>query len=177
MIVRLPIAAAVLAGLLSIAEGLVQLGYTQPEASWGPADVLFEVGFALSLLASAVALQGVPTRLHSGRVARVGAIIAQIGFGVLLITAVASIIARQDTLGLLFPLGLLLVLAGLLLLAIAGAVTGRPRYLAVLPFAGFLLSVALPVPALGQGLLGVAWLVVGATLTATHRAASASATA
>jgi hypothetical protein len=164
MTVRLPAVAAVLAGLLAILEGLVQLGYTQPDSGWGPSDLLFEVGFALSLLASVVALHGVPTRLRSGRASRVGAVVAQLGFGVLLITAVASAIARQNALQSLFPVGLLLVLVGLLALGIAGAVTGEPRWLAMVPFAGFLLSVVLPAPVLGDGALGIAWLVVGALM-------------
>jgi hypothetical protein len=171
MTVRPLAAAAFVAGLLLLVEGIVQLGYTQPEAGWGPPDVLFEVGFACALAASLIAVRGVPLHLRSGRVSRVGAIVAQVGFGLLLITSIASAIARRDELGPVFPIGLLVVAVGLLVLAISGALTGRPRWLAVVPFVGFVLSVVLPLPGVGDIALGLSWVVVGSVLAVRTRTA------
>ncbi|WP_375400469.1 hypothetical protein [uncultured Amnibacterium sp.] len=152
--------AALVAGIASAADWLVQLRHTQPDSHWQGIDVLIEIVFALSLIATAVALQGFPRWLGAGRVGRVGAIVAQAGFLLLFISAVASAIAGGNTLGPAFSLGLLLALLGQLVLAVAGLVRSRRRSAAAVPFAGLLLSV-LAAPFGGQLLLGVAWLTLG----------------
>ncbi len=162
---RIAPAAALLAGLASVADQLVQLRHVQPDQGWQPIDHLIEALFVLSLLGSIGALGGLPAWLGVGRTGRVAAVVAQVGFGLLLVSAVASMVAGGNTLGLAFSLGLLLALLGLLVLGVAGLVRSSRRWAAPLPFVALLLSVLLAGVG-GQLLLGVAWLALAWAMTA-----------
>ncbi len=162
---RIAPAAALLAGLASVADQLVQFRHVQPESGWQPIDLVIEALFALSLLGAVAALVGLPAWLGVGRTGRVAATVAQVGFSLLLVSAVASMVAGGNTLGLVLALGLLLALLGLLVLGIAGLVRSSRRWAAPLPFVALLLSVLLAGFG-GQLLLGVAWLALAWAMTA-----------
>jgi hypothetical protein len=165
---RIAPAAALVAGLASIADQLVQLRHVQPDSGWQALDLVIEALFALSLLGSAVALGGLPAWLGVRRTGRVAGVVAQVGFGLLLVSAVASMLAGGNTLGLAFSLGLALALLGLLVLGIAGLVRSARRWAAPLPFVALLLSVVLAGFG-GQLVLGVLWLGLAWVMTARAR--------
>jgi hypothetical protein len=168
MVRRIAVSAALIAGLASIADWFVQLRHVQPDAHWQGIDLMIEVLFALSLLGAIVALQGIPAWIGATRAARIAAIVAQIGFALLFLSAVVSLMACGNTLGIAFSAGLLLALLGLLVFAIAGLVRSERRWAAPVPFVGLLLSVV-AAPVGGQLLLGLAWLALAFAMTAQVR--------
>lgn len=152
------VAAALIAAFASLADLVVQLLHPQPDANWQPVDRLDEALFVISLIAAVFALIGFARWLGVGRVGRIAAIVAEVGFGAMALAAAASLVAGQNVLGPLFAAGLALQLLGTLALAVAGLVRSRSRLLAPVPFVGLLLSVAVPV--VGLVLLAAAWIVV-----------------
>lgn len=158
------VAAAVVSGVAAVADWLIQLRHVQPDSHWQGIDIVIEVLFAVSLAATAIALTGFARWLAVGRVGRIGTIVGQVGFALLLVCSVASAFAGENTLGALFPVGLLLALLGQLGAAVAGLVRSAHRWAAPLPFLGLLLSVAVA-PFGGQLLLGLVWLALAFAMT------------
>lgn len=159
-VVSTAVVAAVVSGVAAVADWLIQLRHVQSDSHWQGIDILIEVLFAVSLAATAVALTGFSRWLAVGRVGRIGAVVGQVGFALLFVSSVASAFAGENTLGALFPIGLLLALLGQLVLAVAGLIRSAHRWAAPLPFLGLLLSVAVA-PFGGQLLVGLVWLALG----------------
>lgn len=155
--------AGILAGLAYLIESVMGVVRPQPEVFASTSDYILEAIFIVALLATVLALVG----LHgfaAGRDARLGTVgfwLTAIGTSLLALSAIATLLAGQNSLGLAFLGGLLLNFVGYILLGIA-ALRAKvlPAWMALGLCVGFPLSVLLS--SFGGGiLLGLAWLVVG----------------
>jgi hypothetical protein len=108
--------------------------------------------------------------LQSGRYGLLGAagsLITFVGYALLFVAAVVTILAGREALDAVFPIGVLAIVVGSILL---GAMTIRARMLpwwyGVLLIVGFPLSVASDVAIRGAGgiALGIVWALVGYAL-------------
>lgn len=159
---RLTRRAPLLAALASLAycfQAAIVLRAPQAEKAWGLADYAVEAAFVLALAAS-LPLLGLLGRGH-GRASTTGVWLARLGFGAMLVSAVATLGAGANTLGPAFVLGLLAALGGLGVLAVIGV---RHRtgawWVAPVVAAGFLLGLSLADNG-GGIVLGVAWALAG----------------
>ena len=125
-------------------------------------EVIFVVGLAGTLV-FIVSLHVLQTESY-GRLGAAGFLTAFAGYALLFVAAAATTLAGRETLDAVFPLGVLAVLVGSVLL---GAAVLRARVLpwwcGVLIIVGFPLSVGLDVAVNGAGsiVLGIAWALVG----------------
>jgi len=108
-------------------------------------DYLIEVLFVLALAGTLVAIAGLHA-LQRGRYERTGeadSLTAFIGHALLLLAATAPALAGREVLDAVFPLGVLAVLVGLVLLG-AAPLRARvlPRWCGVLLIAGFPLTMS-----------------------------------
>ncbi len=132
-------------------------------------DYLLEAVFVVALAGTLVAIAGLHAlqRGRYGRLGAAGSLTAFVGYALLFVAATATTLAGRETLDAVFPLGVLAVLVGSVLL---GAATLRARVLpwwcGVLLIFGFPLSVALDVAVSGAGgiVLGAVWALVGYAL-------------
>lgn len=172
--------AAMLAGAMYELTGIIHLLNPQRPVFLSFSDYLIEVIFVIALLGTLVAIAGLHA-LHQDRYGRLGAagsLTAFVGTVLLLVAAVATTLAGRETLDVLFPIGFLAALVGLVLL---GATSLRARVLpswcGVLLIAGFPLSAVLDVLAGAGGiLLGVIWALVGYALLTNGNASAAEPT-
>jgi hypothetical protein len=140
-------------------------------------DYLIEVTFVVALAGTLVAVMGLHV-LQSGSYGRSGAAgssIAFVGYALLLVAAAATTLAGREVLDAVFPIGVLAILIGSILL---GAMTIRARVLpwwsGLLLIIGFPLTVPLDVITGGGGglALAVVWGSVGYVLHWSRSAAS-----
>ncbi len=158
-----PRAAAVVAALGFIVEGVAVLGHKVPESHWGIRGSIVDASFAVAVIAAALALPALAKRLEVRRVGHLGSIAAQVGFAAMAIESTASLVHGGNTMGPVFAGGILLVFAGLLTLAVAGLVAGALRWAAPLPVLGMLVGIAGGDQG-GSLALGAVWLVLAAVL-------------
>lgn len=162
-----------LAGVVWIVSGFLAVAYQGEHAPGTFADYLVESTFAAGVLFSAVGLVGLHA-LQKESYGRIG----RAGFYTFLITAAGSILGTvvnllgSEALGfLVFPVGVLGALVGLVLY---GAATLQAK---VLPrWCGVGLIVGLPIAIAfglygGNVLFGIFWLALGYTLSQRSRAA------
>ena len=170
--------AALIGGVLYAVTGIMSLFAPQEEVFNSFTDYLIEVLFVLALLGTLLAIAGLHVlhRERYGRLGAAGSLTAFVGHALLLVAAIATTLAGREALDMVFFLGSLAALVGLVLL---GATTLRARVLpwwcGALLIAGLPLSVVLDVTARGSGgiLLGVVWALVGYALLATTGGSSA----
>ena len=163
-----------LAGLGYLIQAVMGLIKPQTEVFSGTSDYILEAVFIIALMATIFALLGLNSAAqgHHSNVWTVGLWLAVIGTGLTALSAIATLFAGQNSLGLAFLGGVLLSLIGYILLGIAAL---RPKILPLwgglaLIF-GFPLSVFLS--SFGGGILfGLAWLSVGYLLWKQNSAAS-----
>lgn len=154
---------AILAGLAYLIESIMGVIKPQPEVFSGTSDYVLEVVFIIALVATIFALTG----LHSfaqDRYAKAGTIgfwLTLIGTGLMTISAVATLLAGQNSLGAAFLGGVLLTFIGYIILGLAILRSKiLPLWEGLALIFGFPVSVFLST--LGGGILfGLAWLVVG----------------
>ena len=162
---------ALIAGVLYVMVALVSLVAPQATVFVSVTDYLIEALFVGALLGTLGALVGLHTAHHgrSGWLGTVGAVTTVGGYTLLAVAAAATLLAGREALDAVFPLGVLAVLAGSILL---GSAVLRARVLAwwcgILLIGGFPLSVAVDVAVSGAGslVLGVVWTLVGCTVLA-----------
>jgi hypothetical protein len=161
----------VLAGVMYVLTAILSLLAPQERVFDSFSDYLIEVIFVVGLAGTLVAIAGLHT-LHGGRYGPLGAagsLTTFIGYALLLVAAVVTTLLGREALDAVFPIGVLTVLTGSVLL---GAMILRARVLpwwcGVLLIIGFPLSVPLDVITGGAGglALAIVWGLVGYTLLA-----------
>ena len=136
-----PLAAAIAAAGYAV-EGAIVLRAPQGDDHWSASGYICEIAFAVSLVATIVAITALVA--GRGRAARTGGIIAGAGMASMFVSSIASIAAGGSVLGPAFFLGLLTALAGLLVVGVAGARgSSDPWWCSPLPVAGFVLGIGL----------------------------------
>lgn len=141
-------------------EGVISLVHHTGDQHWdGPSQVL-NAAYAVAAVALIVALPALGRWLQVNRVGRAGVVGAQLGYAAMAIESIASGINDGDTLSGLFFAGLLLALAGLLVLGIAALVRGFARWAALLPFLGMFVGIAGGEHG-GSIVLGAVWVLLG----------------
>ena len=113
-----PLAAAIAAAGYAV-EGAIVLRAPQGDDNWSASGYICEIAFAVSLVATIVAIAALVA--GRGRAARTGGMIAGAGMASMFVSSIASIAAGGSVLGPAFFLGLLTALAGLLVVGVAGA--------------------------------------------------------
>jgi hypothetical protein len=161
--------AGVAAGLLYVLSAILSLIAPQQRVFDSVSDYLIEIIFVVALAGTLVAIVGVHA-LQSGRYGPLGAagsLITFVGYALLFVAAAVTILAGREALDAVFPIGVLAILVGSILL---GAMTIRARMLpwwcGVLLIVGFPLSVASDVAIRRAGgiALGIVWALVGYAL-------------
>ncbi len=159
-------AAAALAGLMFGAQAVMGLVQPQATPAASPWDYLLEAAFAAALALSLVGLAGLNVRQEAryGRLGKLGFYAAFIGQTALLVSALGYIATGKETLGPLFPIGLLSAFVGTLAMGIATLRTGAlPRWSGVLLIAFW--PVVLAFGDNGGGMLaGLIWMALGYVL-------------
>lgn len=153
----------IVAGLGYIVQAVMGLIKPQTEVFSGTSDYILEVVFIIALVATIFGLMG----LHSfaqnqyGKAGLVGFWLTVIGTALMTISAIATLVAGENSLGPVFLGGMLLALIGYVVLGITTLrVKVLPLWGGLALILGFPLSVFLS--ALGGGILfGLAWLSVG----------------
>jgi hypothetical protein len=161
--------AGVAAGVLYVLSAIISLVAPQQRVFDSFSDYLIEILFVVALAGTLVAVVSLHA-LQSGRYGRLGAAgsaITFIGYALLFVAAAATTLAGREVLDAVFPIGVLAILVGSILL---GAMTLRARMLpwlcGVLLIVGFPLTVPLDVAISGAGgiVLGIVWALVGYAL-------------
>ena len=143
-------------------EGAIAVRAPQPDDHWQAAGYAVEITFALALLATVPLLPLLST--GASRTARVATRIAQLGFGAMLIDALASTAADGNVLGPVFFAGLLGALCGLVALALSQARSRRGSWW-LCPVVLVALVAGMALGDHGGGiLLGIGWAIVAITL-------------
>jgi hypothetical protein len=161
--------AGVAAGVLYVLSAIISLFAPQQRVFDSFSDYLIEILFVVALAGTLVAIAGLHA-LQSGPYGRLGAagsLIVFVGYALLFVAAAATTLAGREVLDAVFPVGVLAILVGSILL---GAMTLRTRVLpwwcGVLLIVGFPLTVPLDVAISGAGgiALGIVWALVGYAL-------------
>ena len=159
-------AAAFIAAAGFITEGVISLVHHTGDHHWdGPSQAL-NAAYALAAAALVVVLPVVGRWLQVNRVGRFGVIAAQLGYAAMAIESIASGFNDGNTLGGLFFGGLVLSLVGLLVLGIAGLISGNARWAALLPFVGMFVAIAGGDHG-GSIALGAVWVLLGVAVSRT----------
>ena len=123
-------------------SGAAVLGHHIPDSHWGTRGAIVDAAGAFAFALTALALTGLAPTLAIGRLGTWATRVAQLGLAGMTIESVASLIHDGNTVGFLFFGGLLLTLAGLTALAIAGLRAGQLRWAAPLPALGLVVGIA-----------------------------------
>jgi hypothetical protein len=161
--------AGVIAGVAYLLTGIINLFTPQNPVFISFSDYLIEILFVVGLVGTLGAIAGLDflQRERYGRTGAAGSLTAFVGFGLLLVAAVATLLAGGEALDGFFPVGSLAALVGLALL---GSATLRarvlPRWCGLVLIAGYPLTVVIDIATGGAGgiLLGIVWALVGYAL-------------
>jgi hypothetical protein len=157
-----PVAAFVAAAAF-VVEGVIALVHATGDRHWDGLGQTLNAAYLIACVALVIALPAVASWLGAGRVGRVGVVAAQLGYAAMAAESVVSAVAGGNTLGGVFFIGLLLSLAGLLVLAVGGLLSGVRRWAAALPLVGMLVGIAGGDHG-GSIVLGAVWALLGAAL-------------
>jgi hypothetical protein len=147
---------AIVAGLGFAVEGAIVVRSPQGDSGWSASGYAVEAAFIVALIAALPALGLL--KPYASRTTTWATIAARVGFFALLVAAVPSLAEGKDALGPLFLVGVLVSLASLLVLAVAGL---RLRaWAAPAAFLGLVVGMALGDKGGGVA-LGVAWVAIG----------------
>lgn len=159
--------AGIVAGLGYLIQAIMGLFNPQTEVFSGTSDYILEVVFIAALVATIFALTGLHGFAQSryGKAGTIGYWMATVGTGLMTISAVATLLAGENSLGIAFLAGMLLALLGYVVLGIMTLRAGvLPLWGGLALIFGFPLSVFLS--NFGGGIIfGLAWLGVGYFLT------------
>jgi hypothetical protein len=151
------------AGLGYLVQAIMGLIKPQTEVFSGASDYILEVVFIIALIATIFALMGLHSLMTSryGRAGTLGFWLALAGTALMAVSAVATLFAGQNSLGIAFLGGMLLAFIGYVILGISILrAQALPLLGGLALIFGFPLSVFLST--LGGGILfGLAWLIVG----------------
>ena len=165
---------AMIAGLAYLAETSIGLVKPQTEVFSGTSDYVLEAAFVIALVATIFALLGLNSfaQEHQPRAWRIVIWLVVIGTGLTAISAIATLFAGRNSLGIAFLGGVLLSLLGYIVLGIlALQAKVLPLWGGLALIFGFPLSVFLS--SFGGGILfGLAWLGVGYVLWKRNSVAS-----
>ncbi|MEW6240054.1 MAG: hypothetical protein AB1564_04525 [Chloroflexota bacterium] len=155
--------AGIVAGLGYLAQAIMGLIKPQTEVFSGTSDYILEVVFIVALIATLFALMGLHTFANGryGKAGMTGFWLAVVGTGLMAVSAIATLFAGQNSLGIAFLGGMFFAFLGYVLLGIT-ALRAKvlPLWGGLALIFGFPLSVLLNT--LGGGILfGLAWLGVG----------------
>jgi hypothetical protein len=125
-----------------IAEGVITIVHPVGDHNWGITADALNFAFVLGILAMAVALPYVGRWLAVNRLGRAAVSTFQLGCLAMTVETVTSVAHGGNTLGAVFLGGVLLATIGLLVLGITGLLSGAVRWAAMLPFAGWVISIA-----------------------------------
>jgi hypothetical protein len=164
---RSAVPAAVAAAVAAVGfavEGVIALTHHTGDRHWDLTSQILNGAYTVACLALIVALPAFATRTTAaGRWGRIGTVTAQVGFATMAVESVASGIHDGNTLGGVFFGGLLLTLAGLAILTVAGLRQGALRWAAPLPLLGMLVGIAGGEHG-GSIVLGAVWAVLAVAL-------------
>jgi hypothetical protein len=155
--------AAFVAAAAFVVEGVISVVHPTGDRHWDLLSQALNAAYLIACLALMVALPAVGSWLGAGRVGRVGVVAAQVGYAAMAGESIVSAVDDGNTLGGLFLIGLLLTLAGLLVLAVAGLVSGVRRWASALPLLGMLIGIA-GGDLGGSIVLGAVWALLGVAL-------------
>jgi hypothetical protein len=158
--------AGLVAGLGYIVQAILGLIRPQTEVFSSTSDYILEVVFIIALICTLIALIGLRGFLgnRAGTVGTLGFWLTPAGTILMTISAMATLLAGQNSLGLAFLGGMLLAIVGYPLLGVAFLRTETfPRLYAAALIAAFPLSVFLSTRG-GGVLFGLAWLATGYSL-------------
>lgn len=162
-ITRIAPVAALVAAAGFIAEGVISTVHHTGDHHWDGLSQVLNAAYALAAVALIVALPAIGKWLQVSRLGRAAVVAAQVGFAAMAIESIVSGFNDGDTLGGLFFIGLLLSLVGLLVLGIAGLISGQVRWASLLPFGGLFVGIAGGDHG-GSIVLGAVWIVLGVAL-------------
>jgi hypothetical protein len=145
-------------------EGVISLIHHTGDNHWDALSQVLNAAYAVAAVALIFALPAVGRWLRVNRAGRIGTVAAQVGFAAMAVESIVSGFHDGNTLGGLFFGGLVLTLAGLLVLGIAGLVSGAVRWAAMLPFLGMFVGIAGGDHG-GSIALGVLWVLLGVSLS------------
>lgn len=159
--------AALAAGSFYIAQALLGLWRPQQEIFQSLSDYWIECFFVAALLSTLGGLRTIRCR-HLGKLSMLftaGLAVAAAGISGILVSAVVTLLHGQNSLGLLFMVGLLATLIGNALLGIAIVRANvLPTWLGLLLIIGWPLSIALA--DFGGGMIvGLVWLAIAGQLS------------
>lgn len=175
--------AAILGGLMYLAQSAISQVAPQPRTFVSFSDYLIEAAFIIALLSTLAGIVGLHAlqRDRYGRLGIASSLVAFIGFAMLLVSAVSAFLAGHLGGFLLPALGFLLVLVGLVILGIATLRAGvLPRLygaaLIIAAPAAFVLESSLVskcCETYGATIaLGILWLLIGYAIASTENATS-----
>ena len=174
--------AGVVAGVMYILTGFVNLFAPQSPVFVSFSDYLIEILFVVGLLGTLAAIVGLHylQRGRYGRTGVAGSLTAFIGYALLLVAATVTILAGQEALDAVFPIGSLAALVGVVLLGSA-SLRARvlPRWCGLVLIAGYPLTVVVDIATGGAGgiVMGIVWALVGYALLSNSSSSSSSAPA
>jgi len=158
--------AGIVAGLGYLVQAIMGLIRPQTEVFSSTSDYVLEVVFIIALIATIFGLTGLHSFMQSryGNAGTVGFWLAQVGTALIMVSALVTFLAGQNSLGPVFLGGMLLALLGYIILGIAALRTKAfPLFVGLALIFGFPLSLFLNT--LGGGILfGLTWLGVGYVL-------------
>jgi hypothetical protein len=134
--------ASAIAALGFTVEGVIAAVHPVGDTDWDTAAQVLNGSFAVAVLALAFALPYLGRWLQVGKAGRFAVGACQLGAVLMAVESVASGVHGGNTLGGLFFAGVVLMTLGLLALGIAGLRAGAVRWAAMLPFAGWFVSIA-----------------------------------
>jgi hypothetical protein len=143
---------ALAAGSLFAVTAAIDVAVDQPRVFTGTADYVLEAIFVLSLVAGAATL-GSLLRAATGWAARTGFGLAGLGTATLAFVAGATVVNGREVLDAVFPLGLLGIMLGYAVLAVADLRRKVTPRFAGLALAGSVVAMI----ALGDGYGVIAW--------------------
>jgi hypothetical protein len=143
---------AFVSGSLFAATAAIDLPHDQAREFVSTADYVLEAVFTLALAAGTLTLLAL-LRSATSRLARVGFAVAGLGTATLAVVAGATFVNGSEVLDTVFPLGLLGIILGYLVLAVADLRRNvEPRFVGLALIASLAAMIAL-----GEGLGVVAW--------------------
>ncbi len=146
------------AGVTYLLTGIINLFAPQSPVFISFSDYLIEILFVVGLLGTLGAIAGLHNlqRERYGRTGAAGSLTAFVGFTLLLVAAVATLLAGGEALDGFFPVGSLAALVGLALLGSA-SLRARvlPRWCGLVLIAGYPVTVVFDIATGGAG--GYCW--------------------
>ena len=155
--------AALVAALGFLVEAGCAFGHRELSFGGGLYHHLLDAGYAVAMVGCALAVVPFALQLSRHRAVGVSAQAARLGFVAMGIESAVSAVHRATELDLLFTLGIALAVLGSIVLAVAVALTGQPRWAGSVPLVAMVAAAG--GGELGASVLSAAAWVVAATVS------------